>query len=420
MIVNALTHVGILGMKWGKHKPESETVVIAKNRVEEQKKNLQSAYNKQYQESLNGAYAPSRKIQKEVAAANKGYRYSKEDLSSVKILDHFKDKEKSTTQLSMEQKYKQKGMTDDEATVAAYQNIRTKKILAVIGGVAITAVVGYALYKNHDDRVDKIIKAGTKLQNISDDSTKGIRDAFYSSKHGLDNAKYAGLYGSQLKTTSGEAFKKQIEVLSDIKQASHKTATDTLAELIKNDSTFAEQVKKHVTEDNRLGPTYSLKTIMANNSLAQGKVDKSVYEVFNAALVDHSPEMQPLTDKFFNALSSKGYNALKDVNDSKYSGYKALNPIIAFNTTGKVNVISVKKLAENEILKSQGIGYAAILGSEAVQKGSIIAAAIIARNTVITASNNHNNIKIATTYRQKYPGTTLTNTEIVRLLEGKN
>ena len=47
MIVNALTHVGILGMKWGKHKPESETVVIAKNRVEEQKKNLQSAYNKQ-------------------------------------------------------------------------------------------------------------------------------------------------------------------------------------------------------------------------------------------------------------------------------------------------------------------------------------------------------------------------------------
>ena len=51
--------------------------------------------------------------------------------------------------------------------------------------------------------------------------------------------------------------------------------------------------------------------------------------------------MQSLTDKYFSELTKRGYNAIKDVNDNKFSGYKALNPIIAFNAKGKIDVVDV-------------------------------------------------------------------------------
>jgi hypothetical protein len=413
---DSLKHVGVLGMHWGHHKRvEPVEVKRARELVNKNKQTLNVKKKKLSKESLHGLVNASKKTQKEADRASLEYDYAKQDLSNVKILNHLKTKTKSKSQLSMEERYKKQGMNNDEAAVAAYKHIRTKKILTGVGAVALLAGGAYVAYKIRDSRVDKIIKSGTLLQNVSSDDNAGIRDAFYSSKNKLDNIKYKGLYGDTLKQ-KGDAFKKEIKVLSDIKQASPKNAKDTLEELIKSDPEFSDDLKKYI-KLNKLGGVYSKKSNVATAGLVKGVVNKDTYEVFNASLVDHSPEMQKLTDRYFNELSKKGYNALRDVNDSKYSGYKSINPIIAFNSSGKVDVVDVKKLTDNEIAKAKDIGYAHILGTDLIKKGAAMVSVIVGTTTLMDARIASMDTEKINNYRKKHPESKLTNTEIIRMIE---
>jgi hypothetical protein len=127
--------------------------------------------------------------------------------------------------------------------------------------------------------------------------------------------------------------------------------------------------------------------------------------------------MQGLTDKYFKTLSDKGYNAIKDVNDSKYSGYKSLNPIIAFNSKGKVGVVDVKELAQKEIDKHSKIAWAHINSSDVAKKGALLAASLTGTMAAGTYANNKNNTNRVAKYRNANPNTKLTNTQIARMLE---
>jgi len=426
--LDELIHFGVLGMKWGKRKRQ-DSVQISKARslAKQRKTEMATIQKKANKESFYGLTIPSAKTTRELNTATREYKYSKQDLKSTKILERINGKVKSKTQLSLEEKYKEKGMNKDEAAVAAYNNIKVRKLLAVAG----TAAVVYAAYKIHDARVDKIIKSGTRLQNISTDSTKGIRDAFYSSSNKLDNVKYKGLYGKHL-TEQGKdpianlfgegkvegAFKKEIKVLSDIKQASHKNAQKTLEELIKSDPEFARGVDRDIIQGTMgIQARFAKIANKAKTGLDKGQTNKSLYEMFNIALVDHSPETQPLIDKYYAALSSKGYNAIKDINDSKYSGYKAINPIIAFNTKGVVDVIDVKRLADKEIAKAGKIAYAHIIGTDLMKQGAAIAGGMMGLKVMSKTNTQKQNLKKTERYRKQHPGTKMTNTEIIRIIE---
>lgn len=358
------------------------------------------------------------KEQKALDTATREYNYTKEDLSRAKILNKLKSKPKSKEQLKLEAKYKkEKKMTDDEAAVAAYQHIRTKKMLMVVGGVAVTAAVVYAGYKMHDARVDKIIKSGTLLQNMSPDGSMGVRDAFYSSSNKLDKLKYRGLYGIQLNAQHGGAFKKEIKVLSDIRQASPKNAQKIFTELAEKDPTFAKDFHEYLLGGNALGPKYTNKNVQAGIAIRNGIFDKNVYEVFNANLAIHSPEMQSLTDRFYKTLTEKGYNAIKDVNDAKYSGYQAINPIISFGTKGKVEVVDVKKLSDAEIAKYGKQAIGSLVGSALAKQGSLIVGGTLSGKFANKVIKKHQDQDAVDKYRQENPGTTMTNTEIIRMLE---
>jgi hypothetical protein len=419
-IEEILQHHGVKGMHWGKHKAkvESAEVTKAKSEVAKRKAEHKTA-NKQYRkESV--VTAASKETAKKLNSASRELRYAKEDLSSVKILNKINSKPKSEYQLKMEEKYKKQGMSNDEAAVAAYKNIRFKKVAAVaaITTLAIAGTVAGVKIKNA--HVDKIIKSGATLQNITHESDKGIRDAFYSAKHGLDKSKYKGLYGRHLHAKHGEAFKKEIKVLTDIKQASPKNAHKVLDELFKTDKEFAQGVKDIMAYDKvhaNFGDVYSKKVLRSKGILNGGKVNKDIYEVFNASLVDHSPEMQKLTDRYFKALSEKGYNAIKDVNDSKYSGYKSLNPIIAFNSKGKVDVVDVKKLTEKEIAKHGNIAMAHLAAGPIAAQGAMIAASMTGSMAAANYATKKVSNKRVTKYRQANPKTKLTNTQIARMLE---
>ena len=414
--LNELKHYGVLGMRWGRRKrTESETSKKLKTNIKNANDNYKKELAKMNRETKGGLLPASSATIKAVKKAQKEIDYAKEDHKSNKILEKFKGVEKSKSQLAMENKYKARGLNDDEATVAAYQHLKTKKMLIGIGATVVVAGAGYAAYKIHDNKIDKIIKSDKLLQHVTSDSSKGVRDAFYSSGNTLDNHKYKGLYG---KTMGDDAHVKSIKVLSDMKQASTDNARKTLEEIVKNDKDFANKFSMYI--DNNSGSysqVYAKKFAKAKQSISKGVVDKDVYEVFNAALVDHSPHMQPLTDKFFNKLTDKGYNAIKDINDSKYSGYKSLNPIITFNAGNKVEVVDVVKLAKDEVAKSEKIAYAHILGSELVKQGAIIAGAVVANKSIKSSVKNKSEQQIVDDYKKKHPDTKMSYKEIVRSVE---
>jgi len=414
-----IAHTGVKGMKWGKRqKVEASNVTEAKGALTKNKQSLKEAHKAYNRQTALGFLPPSQQSLKRLAGASLEVSYSKQDLAGVKILNRFKVESKSPKQLETEAKYKKQGMTDDEATVEAYKNIRTKKILMGVGVAALTVAAGYAAYKIHDTRVDKIIKSGTLLQNISAESNAGIRDAFYSSSNKLDQIKYKGLYGNQLTAGGGKAYSKQVRALTDIKQASPANAKKEFANLMRTDKDFYSDVAKYISpEKSNLGANYAAKTIEAQKSIFKGKINKNAYEVFNANLVDHSPEMQKITDTYFKSLSKKGYNALKDVNDSKYSGYKAVNPIIAFNTSGKVDVKSVTELTEKNLNKKKNMAMGALMGSELLKTGAMGAAGILAIKGGTSLSTKKSNAKVVADYKVKNPNSKLSNTEIERMLK---
>lgn len=413
-----LYHVGVKGMKWGHHVKTQEPINVskAKSKVLDTKTQLKNV-NKQYnKETLYGMVKPSDKTSKKQKDVVREHKYAKEDLSKVKILNKLETKGKSSYQLKMEEKYKSKGMTDDEAAVAAYNNIKTKKILAVVG----TAVLVVGAYKLHSEYVDKIIKAGTNIQNISSAKDKGLRDVFYSSNNKMDNLKYKGLYGSVINGEGAGTVKKNVGIMKDIKRASPKNAQKILADIIDKDPEFAKSFNTYLKEEvsnGKLSPGYITLGKTAESGLLKGKLNKQGYEVFNAALVDHSPEMQKLSDRYFKELSEKGYNAIKDVNDSKYSGYDTKNPMIVFNAKEKIKLLSVDDIPSEDIKKASDkvakIMIAQELPSAAAELAGIVAVGTSINKIGISAINNRKIKK----YKESNPNTKLSNTEIIRMLE---
>ena len=416
---NELYHFGVLGMKWGHHKrqPESAAVIRAKAKKAETKVELKKAQRAMDKESVFSKTADA--TMKKLIDTNREHRYATEDLNHIKTLEKIRSKPKTEKQLSLEQKYKEKGMSDDEAAVAAFNNIRTKKILTAVGATVITGAVAYAAYKIHSEYADKVIKTGTQFQNIATDKDEGLRDAFYTTQNRFDKIKYKGMYGSHLSADGSKVVKKQIDVMGDIKQISPKNAKNSLHELIKDDKQFGEDFKKYMEDHYKLGTggAYGKKHKSALDGLSKGVLNKDAYEVFNASLVDHSPEMQKLTDKYFSTLSAKGYNAIKDVNDSKYSGYNTHNPIIAFNLKDKVKLSSVTELSDGEREKAWGMAMGMLTTSALIKQLAVVGGVTTGLVKTAEAHQKRQNNKLIANYRKQNPKTKMSNMEIIRMLE---
>lgn len=435
--MNEIYHHGVKGQKWGVRRFQNKDGSLtpagrerynvdiegAKDNLKKAKANEKEAVRQYNKKTAYGTSYNQEATKLLIDAADK-IKYAKQDLKSEKIKQKLNNekKEKSQHRLKLEQQYLDKGMTKEEAEIAAYKRAKTEKILLGIGATTIAATAAYVAYKQYDKRVDKIIKSDTLLQNISRNSNRGVADAFYASKTNMDNTKYRGLYGDVLRQNCNAVYETKIKVNKNLKVASEKSAVEVLSQLVKNDANYAKTLETHLNDSSirYVLPSQSNAIKKGLKSLQSGKVDANVYNALNLSLVNHAlPTSSSVNKGFYDALKSKGYDAIVDINDKKFSGYKSSNPLIVFNGAAKTTVDSVRKLKSTEIGKAKAKGYADIMIKDLAPQLGFYGSLIGATKAVSSVTEAKSNDKIVRDYRKEHPNTELSYNEIVRNYKGK-
>lgn len=372
-----LRHHGVKGMRWGirryQNKDGSLTPAGKKRyydtpELNSQKSDMQAAksvrkesaraWNKASNRYSNVPTAKNREAlldaQKKYQFDDATYRRAKLKYDTNKEVARIQDKgvefkKKSKHRLDLEEKYKKLGMDDAQAEAAANNRIRTERILAATAGLTIAAAAAYATNKVVKNRVDGIIKAGESLQRIEMQDTGGkLHEVFYVAQGKHDTKRYYNLLGATRQKQTGEAYVMKLMAQKDVKVASKDKCRKVFDELMKTDPDFKKAVGKHVPNIGSLGK-------------------KAQYDRFNQALVEM--RNQGPDKAFYAKLKAAGYGAIQDINDMKFSGYAAKNPLIVFdNSSGNIGVKSVKKIAEDLGQKgSKELGKA--MGETLVKEG---------------------------------------------------
>lgn len=365
-----LYHHGIRGQKWGVRRyqnndgsltPAGKKRYYDTPELNKQKSNMESLrasyktskleYDKvlsnyQYMPT-NKNYAALKRSQDKLEKDKLSYKTAKLKYKTNKEVARIQDKgiefdNKSKHRLKLEDQYKKLGMTDEQAQAAANNRIRTEKILAASAAVTVGACATYIAVKRRKEKIDGVIKSGEKLQRIEMRDTGGkLHDVFYAANDKRDMKRYELLLGNARKNTTGHAYIMQLEAQGDIKVASLNKCRDAFQNLYKSDANFKRTVNEYVPDI--------------------GKMSKNKqYDYFNRALVNMHDTTA--SKQFYGKLKSAGYGAIQDINDMKFSGYHAKNPLIVFdNSKGNILVKSMSEITGNtnkkaavELLKATG------------------------------------------------------------------
>lgn len=296
------------------------------------------------------------------------------------------EKKKSKHRLMLEERYKSHGLTQEEAEKEAAKRIRYEKIIVGAAAVTVAACAAYAISKKIRDRTDGLIKAGDSLQRIEMRDTGGkLNDVFFMSKGKHDNDRYRGLLGMTRHQQTGEAYLMKLQANSDIKVASKDKAAKIFGDLYKNDDDFRNSVKDHVSKH------FSGRNRLNADNLSDRNI-KKLYENFNANLINIRQGGSGADKRFYDKLKSSGYGAIQDINDMKFSGYNAKNPLIVFGNSDKISVKSVSKLNGNKAM-AEGMKE---LGKSSVESLLKTAGPITAATLTATAAS-----EISSDYKQQ-------------------
>ena len=384
-------HYGVKGMKWGVRRFQNEN------------DSLTNAGRKRYDDNNGKSAAPS----------------SKKTISKSTNISLNTSVKKSNHRLKLEEKYKQQGMTKEQAEIAAKKRIRAEKIVAAVGVMTVAAATAYVVNKNIKYRADSIIKSGTTMQRITLNKNETLDNAFYSSYKNSDKLKYKGKFGKELIDPRGvkSVYNMSINTNQDVKIASRKKAVDTFKDLWENDDEFRKNYNKLVdtnVKGNRFlqDNVYNKMARKIDKASSYDKVKEKAYDLFNANLANHTPENDSMAKQFYNKLKEQGYDAIIDVNDNKYSGYRTKKPVIIFNGNNKIGISDVKKMSNEEIEKTylKNIGTSVVKG---IAGTSGVAAGSAYVKNILSPTNMDKEIA---NYKKEHPNTRLTDDEIKKLL----
>ena len=330
------------------------------------------------------------------------------------------NKPKSKYRQNLEAKYRAMGYDEKHAAERAAKRIKTEKIIAATAALTVAAASAYVIKHRIEEKSDHIIKSGKTLQRVAASDDINFDRALYMAGNKSDKAKYAGLYGRQLRNqgaAEGAVKAFGIKATKDLKVVSNDKARDTFVELYKTNPEFkklydnqTQTIRNWVDQNHINDPRYAGVYKKLRVGMSEKVLRKNGYDSFNRQLTDNTTEDARRINKiFYDALKSKGYDAVADLNDRKYSGYKAKSATIVFGGKGKMEVSAVKKLSDQEINDKYVKGMAMLSAPELAKAGALyVAAPMMASMTV-------NHIR-AEKYRDEHPNTELTDKEIIKML----
>lgn len=411
-----LSHHGILGMKWGIRRFQNEDGSLTSAGKRRYNYNIDKSKQKyelareQYKKTPNNKNKIHMNLAKDEYANDK----IRQKLSEEKSL--------SKHRLKLESYYKQQGMNDEEAAIAAYKRARNEKIITV--ALITTAAVAAAVVakEQYDKNVDQFIKEGTKFHRIQSDSDLDVERAFYAAYKNADRIKYKGMFGTQLGGLfDNDVYDVVTQANSKIKIASPKSATDALNTVFKNDpesmSTF-KNVINDMTGANGvgIGPQHRQVFTNAKKSLDKGIINNDVYKAYNIMLVDHD-RLQPLHDSFYDVLKNRGYGGVFDYNDKYLSGYKSNKPVILFGGSSYLTKGNTKKLSSSQVGRNLATSVAMKLARGTTKIATVSVGGYNINKYISGLNRDYLLNQEALSYRNNHPNTRKSIEEIRRMIE---
>ena len=378
---NELTHHGIKGMKWGVR------------RFQNKDGSLTPAGRKRYDEPNQGTNSTNKKTQN--------------------------TKSKSLHRLKLEEKYRNEGLSKEEAEQKAIKRIKAEAYIAAAAGITVASCLAYAKYKNYT--TDKVFKENTEFQRIMRLSPNAIiRDDSrqYIAINKRDKVKYKGLYAQRLNdlNKTPKSIEQGLKVYDvtmknkkEMRVASRKRAEDTFKKLYLNDDNFRQTLKedaKHIGIGRRVFENVRKK--IYNGEELNNRDFKKAYDYFNAHVLmdrDLDGNNNKLSNMFFDSLRKQGINAIQDVNDQKYSGYRAKLPIITFDNSFEY---TKRVMDDKEIKMNHRKALADVLSPAIMTTG----AAYVGIYGTTPVMNKVKVDKQVLLYKQEHPNTKMTDAEI--------
>ena len=378
---NELTHHGIKGMKWGVR------------RFQNKDGSLTPAGKKRYDEPNQGTNSTNKKTQN--------------------------TKSKSLHRLKLEEKYRNEGLSKEEAEQKAIKRIKAEAYIAAAAGITVASCLAYAKYKNYT--TDKVFKENTEFQRIMRLSPNAIiRDDSrqYIAINKRDKVKYKGLYAQRLSdlNKTPKSIEQGLKVYDvtmknkkEMRVASRKRAEDTFKKLYLNDDNFRQTLKedaKHIG----IGRTVfeNVRKKIYNGEELNNRDFKKAYDYFNAHVLmdrDLDGNNNKLSNMFFDSLRKQGINAIQDVNDQKYSGYRAKLPIITFDNSFEYT----KRVMDDKEIKMNHRKALADVLSPAIMTTGAVYVGIYGTTPVMNKVKVDKQVLL---YKQEHPNTKMTDAEI--------
>lgn len=424
----SLAHHGIKGMHWGKRNGPPYPLGYSEHTAEQKQKNPKALIdgnentNPKKSKSKNQNGIKKKSDTRDDLEMDKDARMMKsinskktETTSNGQTKEGFLSKHRQ----NLVAKYENAGYSKNVAETLANRRIKIEIVVGVAGTVAVAAIGAKVATRVGHEYMDKTFNSGFQIQNINADDSNTFKDSpFYAAVNKHDKKTYARLYPTEKKDmvdfekifepnrTSTDIYKNVIQLNSNVKRASNSHARKIFESKMANDSNFATQVRNTI-KDTAYG--YDFDELEKMHS-------KKMYDRFNQALA--TPEFQKagIHKKFYSELQKNGYNAILDVNDMKYSGYRNVvkSPAIFFGdkwdklSSEKVDVDKLRDERMKNVYKALGPYLAEQYGIRVALVGGLAATGRETRRE-----------KIINDYYKAHPDSKLKEKEILRNYRGK-